>query len=68
MIGLLTGIIGTVAKQVLIATFSHNVMKIVVIGLLEKLVKSTKNTLDDAIVEQVKRNLEKAGDEHERVE
>lgn len=67
MVSIITSIVGTVAKQLLLATFSHNVMKIVVIGLLEKLAKSTKNTLDDEIIEQVKKNLEKTGDEHERV-
>lgn len=39
------------------ALLTENVIKKVVLYFLEALVKSTKNTLDDRILEEVKKNL-----------
>ena len=41
------------------ATFSEKVMSIVVVGLMEKLAASTKNTIDDKAVAEIKEKLNK---------
>lgn len=44
-------------KKLLIAALSEQALKVVVIGGLEKLAKSTSNTLDDAFLEEIKKAL-----------
>jgi hypothetical protein len=59
MINILTGILGATFKSIIMATLSERVMSIVVVGLMEKLSASTKNTIDDKVVAEIKEKLNK---------
>jgi hypothetical protein len=46
-----------VAKKVLLAALTEKALEGVVVAGLEKLAKSTKNTIDDRLVEDIKKAL-----------
>lgn len=46
-----------VVKKVALSFLSEKIVIKIAVALLEKLVKSTKNTLDNEIVNEVKKNL-----------
>ena len=55
---IITTLLGSIFKQLIMATLSERVAKVVVIGLGNKLVTSTKNDLDDKVWAEVKKKLE----------
>lgn len=57
MINLIKGALTGVIKKFIIAALSEKALKVVVIAALEKLAKSTDNTLDDVFVEEIKKAL-----------
>ena len=61
MANLLIGIIGNTLKTLVTSLISERVMLVVAYGLLKKLAKSSKNTIDDKVVVLVKEALEKKG-------
>ncbi len=46
-----------VLKSLIVSMFTEKALKIVVVGGLEKLAKSTDNKVDDEVVAEIKRNL-----------
>lgn len=46
-----------ILKKLLIAALSEQALKIVVVGALRKLSKSTTNTIDDQFVDEIERAL-----------
>ena len=57
MIGLLAPLIGGTVKTLCMSMLSEALLKQVILILLERLVKSTDNTLDDQILESYKKNM-----------
>lgn len=57
MITLIKGALTGVIKKFIVAALSEKALKVVVIAALEKLAKSTENTLDDVFVEEIKKAL-----------
>ena len=57
MIGLLAPLIGGTVKTLCMSMLSEKLLKQVILILLERLVKSTKNDIDDQILEAYKKNM-----------
>ena len=57
MIGLLAPIISGTVKTLCMSMLSEKLLKQVILILLERLVKSTKNDIDDQILEAYKKNM-----------
>ena len=57
MIGLLAPIISGTVKTLCMSMLSEKLLKEVILLLLERLVKSTDNTIDDQILESYKKNM-----------
>ena len=57
MIGLLAPIISGTVKTLCTSMLSEKLLKEVILILLERLVKSTDNTIDDQILESYKKNM-----------
>ena len=57
MIGLLAPIISGTVKTLCMSMLSEKLLKEVILILLERLVKSTDNTIDDQILERYKKNM-----------
>ena len=57
MIGLLAPIISGTVKTLCMSMLSEKLLKQVILILLERLVKSTKNDIDDQILEAYKQNM-----------
>tara|TARA_R100001594_G_C3862987_1_gene221439 strand:- start:341 stop:514 length:174 start_codon:yes stop_codon:yes gene_type:complete len=57
MIGLLAPIISGTVKTLCMSMLSEKLLKEVILILLERLVKSTDNTIDDQILESYKKNM-----------
>ena len=59
MIGLLAPLIGVTVKTLCMSMLSEKLLKQVILILLERLVKSTDNTLDDQILSEYKKHMDK---------
>ena len=59
MIGLLAPLIGGAVKPMCMSMLSEKLLQQVILILLEKLVKSTKNEIDDSILQAYKDSLNK---------
>ena len=59
MIGLLAPLIGGTVKTLCMSMLSEELLKRVNLFLLERLVKSTDNTLDDQILSEYKKHMDK---------
>ena len=59
MIGLLAPVISGTVKTLCMSMLSEKLLKQVILILLERLVKSTKNDIDDQILEDYKKNMKK---------
>ena len=57
MIGLLAPVISGTVKTLCMSMLSEKLLKQVILILLERLVKSTKNDIDDLILEAYKKNM-----------
>ena len=57
MIGLLAPLISGTVKTLCMSMLSEKLLKEVILILLERLVKSTDNTIDDQILESYKKNM-----------
>ncbi len=57
MIGLLAPLIGGTVKTLCMSMLSEKLLKEVILILLTRLVKSTKNDIDDKILEAYKQNM-----------
>ena len=57
MIGLLAPVISGTVKPLCMSMLSEKLLKQVILILLERLVKSTKNDIDDQILEAYKKNM-----------
>jgi len=57
MIGLLAPLIGGTVKTLCMSMLSEKLLKQVILILLERLVKSTKNDIDDQILEAYKKQM-----------
>ena len=57
MIPLLAPLIGGTVKTLCMSLLSEKLLKQVILILLERLVKSTKNDIDDQILEAYKKNM-----------
>ncbi len=57
MIGLLAPVISGTVKTLCMSMLSEKLLKQVILILLERLVKSTKNDIDDQILEAYKKNM-----------
>ena len=57
MIGLLAPVISGTVKTLCMSMLSEKLLKQVILILLERLVKSTENTIDDQILEAYKKNM-----------
>ena len=57
MIGLLAPVISGTVKTLCMSMLSEKLLKQVILILLERLVKSTKNDIDDQILEDYKKNM-----------
>ena len=57
MIPLLAPLIGGTVKTLCMSMLSEKLLKEVILILLERLVKSTKNNIDDQILEAYKKNM-----------
>ena len=57
MIGLLAPLISGTVKTLCMSMLSEKLLKQVILILLERLVKSTKNDIDDQILEAYKKNM-----------
>ena len=57
MIGLLAPLISGTVKTLCMSMLSEKLLKQVILILLERLVKSTENTIDDQILEAYKKNM-----------
>ena len=57
MIGLLAPIISGTVKTLCMSMLSEKLLKEGILILLERLVKSTKNDIDDQILESYKKNM-----------
>ena len=57
MIGLLAPVISGSVKTLCMSMLSEKLLKQVILILLERLVKSTKNDIDDQILEAYKKNM-----------
>ena len=57
MIGLLAPVISGTVKTFCMSMLSEKLLKQVILILLERLVKSTKNDIDDQILEAYKKNM-----------
>ena len=57
MIGLLAPVISGTVKTLCMSMLSEKLLKQVILILLERLVKSTKNDIDDQILEAYKNNM-----------
>ena len=57
MIGLLAPLISGTVKTLCMSMLSEKLLKQVILILLERLVKSTKNDIDDQILEAYKQNM-----------
>ena len=57
MIGLLAQVISGTVKTLCMSMLSEKLLKQVILILLERLVKSTKNDIDDQILEAYKKNM-----------
>ena len=57
MIGLLAPLISGTVKTLCMSMLSEKLLKHVILILLERLVKSTKNDIDDQILEAYKKNM-----------
>ena len=57
MIGLLAPIISGTVKTLCMSMLSEKLLKEVILILLDRLVKSTKNDIDDQILESYKKNM-----------
>ena len=57
MIGLLAPLISGTVKTLCMSMLSEKLIKQVILILLERLVKSTKNDIDDQILEAYKKNM-----------
>lgn len=57
MIGLLAPLIGGTVKTLCMSMLSEKLLKQVILILLERLVKSTDNTLDDQILAEYKKHM-----------
>ena len=57
MIGLLATLIGGTVKTLCMSMLSEELLKRVILILLERLVKSTDNTLDDQILSEYKKHM-----------
>ena len=57
MIGLLAPVISGTVKTLCMSKLSEKLLKQVILILLERLVKSTKNDIDDQILEAYKKNM-----------
>ena len=57
MIGLLAPLISGTVKTLCMSMLSEKLLKQVILILLERLVKSTKNDIDDQILESYKKNM-----------
>jgi hypothetical protein len=59
MIAILAPLIGGTVKTLCMSMLSEALLKQVILILLERLVKSTDNTLDDQILSEYKKHIEK---------
>ena len=59
MVGLLAPLIGGAVKTMCMSMLSEKLLQQVILILLEKLVKSTKNEIDDSILQAYKDSLNK---------
>ena len=57
MIGLLAPVFSGTVKTLCMSMLSEKLLKQVILILLERLVKSTKNDIDDQILEAYKKNM-----------
>ena len=57
MIGLLAPVISGTVKTLCMSMLAEKLLKQVILILLERLVKSTKNDIDDQILEAYKKNM-----------
>ena len=59
MIAILAPLIGGTVKTLCMSMLSEKLLKQVILILLERLVKSTDNTLDDQILSEYKKHMDK---------
>jgi|TARA_B100000953_G_scaffold263560_1_gene230336 hypothetical protein len=59
MIAILAPLIGGTVKTLCMSMLSEALLKQVILILLERLVKSTDNTLDDQILSEYKKHMDK---------
>ena len=59
MIAILAPLIGGTVKTLCMSMLSETLLKQVILILLERLVKSTDNTLDDQILSEYKKHMDK---------
>ena len=59
MIAILAPLIGGTVKTLCMSMLSEALLKQVILILLERLVKSTDNTLDDQILSEYKKHIDK---------